>query len=413
MDWHSIGTDIRTHFWIYLSLPFVSAVIGYVTKLVAIRMMFQPVEFVGIRLPLLPPLGWQGIIPRNAARMAGIAVETMTQRLIRVDEVFARIDAQRVAELLQPPLTATLERTVTDVAEHIRPGLWKRLPETARQHLVSRVQADLPRVMAQLMTEARDNLDGLFDLRQMVVGALLRDKPLLNRIFQQTGGQELRFFGTSGFYFGFAIGLVQMITWVFWKEPWLLPAFGLFVGFASDWLALQMLFRPLRPRRILGLRVQGLFLRRQRQVAEDYASLIASELLTPAQLWEALLKGPMSARVLEMLQRHVRQTVDEHAGLARPLLALVIGSAQYLEMKKAVADRLIRELPDALPALNTYLVEAMDIRNTLVTRMQALSAEDFEGMLRPVFRQDEWLLIGIGAALGFLVGELQVLLMVH
>ena len=130
MDWHSIGTDIRTHFWIYLSLPFVSAVIGYVTKLVAIRMMFQPVEFVGIRLPLLPPLGWQGIIPRNAARMAGIAVETMTQRLIRVDEVFARIDAQRVAELLQPPLTATLERTVTDVAEQIRPGLWKRLPET-------------------------------------------------------------------------------------------------------------------------------------------------------------------------------------------------------------------------------------------------------------------------------------------
>src|SRR3546814_5696416 len=77
MDWHSIAADVRQHFWIYLSLPFVSAVIGYVTKVVAIRMMFQPIDFVGIKPPYL---GWQGIIPRNAAKMAGISVDLMTDR---------------------------------------------------------------------------------------------------------------------------------------------------------------------------------------------------------------------------------------------------------------------------------------------------------------------------------------------
>ena len=46
--------DIAEHWYIDLSIPVVAAIIGYVTKLVAIRMMFQPIEFVGIQaLPRL------------------------------------------------------------------------------------------------------------------------------------------------------------------------------------------------------------------------------------------------------------------------------------------------------------------------------------------------------------------------
>lgn len=42
-----------------------------------------------------------------------------------------------------------------------------------------------------------------------------------------------------------------------------------------------------------------------------------------------------------------------------------------------------------------------------------MTTEQFEGVLRPVFQQDEWKLIAVGAVIGFLVGELQVFLMLH
>lgn len=410
MDWQSIGADIRAHFWIYLSLPFVSAVIGYVTKVVAIRMMFHPIEFVGLKRPWL---GWQGIVPRHAERMAGIAVETMTTHLISVREVFARLDPRRVARELEAPLLQTMERITHDVAERYQPGLWNTLPEFARRKLIQRVQADLPSTIEQIMGEVRDHIDQLFDLKHMVVSNLVRDKQLLNRIFWETGRQEFRFFGTAGFYFGFGIGLVQMVIWVFYKEPWILPAFGLFVGFASDWLALQMLFRPLRERRALGLPVQGLFLRRQQEVAQDYAGLIADQILTPTKVWEAILQGPLSDRLAELVHRHVKRAIDEQAGAARPLVAFVIGSQKYMQIKQSVAESLMRELPIALQSVNDYATDAMDIRNTLIKKMQAMTPEQFEGMLRPVFRQDEWILITVGAVLGFLVGEMQVVLMTH
>jgi hypothetical protein len=40
-----------------------------------------------------------------------------------------------------------------------------------------------------------------------------------------------------------------------------------------------------------------------------------------------------------------------------------------------------------------------------------MTPEEFEGMLRPAFKEDEPTLILVGAILGFLVGELQIHLM--
>jgi hypothetical protein len=44
-------------------------------------------------------------------------------------------------------------------------------------------------------------------------------------------------------------------------------------------------------------------------------------------------------------------------------------------------------------------------------RMLKLTSVEYEGLLRPAFRQDEWKLIAVGGIIGFLVGELQVLLL--
>jgi hypothetical protein len=53
------------------------------------------------------------------------------------------------------------------------------------------------------------------------------------------------------------------------------------------------------------------------------------------------------------------------------------------------------------------------LRNTIIRQRQLMTPLRYEGLLRPAFRQDEWKLIAVGAAIGFIVGELQVLLVLH
>ena len=411
MDWGAIAADVRVNWMLYASMPVVAAVIGYVTKIVAIRMMFEPIDFVGIKPPYL---GWQGIVPRNAERMATIACDTMTTRLLKPGDVFGKLDPHRVARELQEPMLAAVEEIAHEVAQQYQPGLWQRMPERLRDGIVGRIKAESPGIVRRIMQDLQRNIDSFFDLKEMVIGALMKDRRLLNRIFQEAGHKEFDFIRNSGLWFGFFIGCVQALTWATTHSSWVMPVFGGFTGWFTDWLALKMIFNPKQPTKYFGLiEWQGLFLKRRKEVAADYGALIASEVITPAAVLGAVLRGPASDKLYELVVKHVKDAVDAQSGMARPLVEFALGSARYKEMKDAVAQRIMMRLPETLVHVEAYAGDAMDLKNTLTAKMQELTAEEFEALLRPAFQQDEWILIAVGAALGFLVGELQVFVMLH
>ncbi|MEU4517745.1 DUF445 domain-containing protein [Amycolatopsis sp. NPDC024027] len=401
-----IVADFAQHWPLYVSIPVVAALIGYGTKLVAIRMMFQPVEFIGVK----PFLGWQGIVPKRAARMASIACDTMTEQLIKPAEVVARLDAGRIAKEIEKPLLAGVEDIVREVAAHYQPGLWESLPVRVQRLVIERVQHESPRMVAAVLDLIKSDVDSVFDLKGMVVTSLVKDKRLLNRIFQEAGAKEFKFIARSGLVFGGAIGVVQMVAWVLFKFPPIMPVFGLFTGWFTDWLALRMIFYPIEPRRYFGIQWQGLFLKRRAEVAEAYGSLIAKEIITPHNVIEAILHGPLADRVLALIQRQLDR---ELGSVAKPLLVFAVGSRKYQDMKLAISSQIMSRLPETMRYIEDYATDAMDIRNVLVSKMKQLSPKEFERLLRPAFEQDEWILIATGAVLGFAVGEAQVLILEH
>ncbi|MGW5748603.1 DUF445 domain-containing protein [Amycolatopsis sp. NPDC003861] len=401
-----IAADFVQHWPLYVSIPIVAALIGYGTKLVAIRMMFQPVEFIGVK----PFLGWQGIVPKRAARMASIACDTMTEQLIKPAEVVARLDASRIAQEIEKPLLAGVEDIVREVVGHYQPGLWESLPVRVQRLVIERVQHESPRMVAAVLDLIKSDVDSVFDLKGMVVTSLVKDKRLLNRIFQEAGAQEFKFIARSGLVFGGAIGVVQMVAWVLFKFPPIMPVFGLFTGWFTDWLALRMIFYPIEPRKYFGVQWQGLFLKRRAEVAEAYGSLIAKEIITPHNVIEAILHGPLSDRVLALIQRQLDR---ELGSVAKPLLVFAVGSRKYQDMKLAISSQIMSRLPETMRYIEDYATDAMDIRNVLVSKMKQLSPKEFERLLRPAFEQDEWILIATGAVLGFAVGEAQVLILEH
>lgn len=397
---------VHANVWLYISIPITSGLIGYVTNVVAIQMMFYPIEFIG-----RPPwLGWQGIIPRKCVKMASVAVDTMVPALITEREIFQRMDPQRVADVLREPAARMVEGVLDEVMSKHWPRTWDLVPPAARKRLASGgggVGANS--VVAGVMRDLTDIVEVIFDLKTMVVDTLVRDKRLINRIFQETGRAEFRFIGNSGFYFGFLFGLFQMIGWVFYKGDWQLPFFGLVVGYATNWLALWMIFRPQQPRRYLGVFTwQGLFHKRQQEVARDYAALIASSVVTPSHIIESVLAGPNASRIVDIVAQRLRRVFDDQRFIA--LARATIGRERLETVLDALVDRIIERLPEMMRLVDPYMMEAMDLSNTLAARLRALSPEAFEDMLRPAFKEDEWILIAVGAVLGFAVGVGQLIL---
>ena len=55
----------------------------------------------------------------------------------------------------------------------------------------------------------------------------------------------------------------------------------------------------------------------------------------------------------------------------------------------------------------------MHIRNVLVRTMEDLDEVQLEALVRPAFEEDRWILIIVGAVLGFCMGEVQALVLEH
>ncbi|HEV8556048.1 MAG TPA: DUF445 family protein [Actinophytocola sp.] len=389
-------------------MPFVAAVIGYVTKLAAIRMMFRPIEFVGVR----PFLGWQGVVPRNSARMIRVSTELLTTRLVDPKEIVAKLDPERMAREIEVPLLLAVDEIAREVLERYHPALWEMLPVLAQDMIVKQVQAGSPALVRRILNEIRENVDDVLDIGQVAVSALERDKELLVRLIRDISRPEMAFIARCGVYFGFSLGLVQTVVWVLTHEPLVLPVFGAAIGLFTDWLAIKLVFFPRERRRILGLiPFQGIFQRRRDEVAEQYGELVAREVMTVPNIVDGILRGPKSDRMIMMIQRAVQRTIDEQASVAKPFVSVAIGPRRFQQMKHAAADRAVRYLsPTALHAKD-YATSAMDVADTIAERMRRLTRVEYEGLLRPAFRQDEWKLIAVGAVIGALVGELQVLLL--
>lgn len=390
--------------WKYASIPLVAALVGWVTNWVAIRLTFQPLRFVGIP----PYLGWQGIIPSKAAKMAATFVDSTMHRLGTFHELFQTMEPPVIAAHVSRVLVPRLDRYTEEVVFWGGHGrAWRALPDLVKAGIHERMRARVPRLVEELTREAGTRVEELVDFKHMITTQLVGDPALLNRLFLEAGEAEFRFLVRSGLYFGFAFGMVQLAVWVVVPAWWVLPFFGALVGWVTNWLALNLIFRPLRPRRLGRWTVQGLFLRRQPEVAAVWCRLVTREIVSLRRIVHAMLTGPRSSRARELIHRHVQPLVDEAMGLLKPAATLAAGPQLFEEIQRSAEEKAVAVSAEPFDHWPFERERSAVVEELLRRRMEALPPEEFQDLLRPCFQEDEMKLIVMGGVLGLLAGTAQ------
>ncbi len=392
-------------FWKYISIPVIAGLIGWSTNWLAIKLTFLPLEFVGIP----PLLGWQGIIPSKARKMASISVDATISKIGTVAEIFDQIDPKTLSEHISETVIPRVEEYVDELMLKEHATFWENLPTPMRQMVYDRVRKSAPDLVDNLIDDLAANIENLLDIKGMVIDQLAEDKVLLNRIFLECGDKEFKFIINSGAWLGFLFGLIQMAVWYFFKNWWILPIAGLIVGYATNWIALNVIFRPLNPIKVLGFEFQGLFLKRQSAVAGSFCKIITQEILTIGNIINAILNDDEAERAKSLVKKHIKPIVDDTAGMSKPLTQIAFGPKGFAELKYRVGEKAIEISSQAFkdPVFNNERAQAVE--NIMRERMELLSSEEFQDLLRPCFQEDEIKLILIGAALGFGAGLAQLI----
>ena len=195
----------------YLGIPVVAGAIGWITNKFCIIMTLRPIEFVGIKPPFL---GWQGIIPARAPDIATSLTDIFMGRVLKLDEIFKRLDLDELAAALEPHLPKMIRNIVDTLMMEQAPDLWVSMPLKVRERVYKEIDKRAPQAVRNMVTDIGDNIEEIFDLEALLMDALTKDRKLLVTVFEEISHKEFKFIINSGGYFGFLFGTVQMFVWM-------------------------------------------------------------------------------------------------------------------------------------------------------------------------------------------------------
>lgn len=424
---HGRHTQLVDHIKI-ASVPLVSLVFTWFHVWLALVMMFYPIKFYGCGKPLVPrsldlPInGWQGIVPRKAREMSERCCQKMIGNICTIEEFADRIKPDVLWDDLQDVFGNVCSEVLKKIMVTRMPSVWGALPDTVKSELLLKVTEDSKRNLLPAISELKRNINSILDIKAMATDALANDPKLMVDIFQFVAKRELKFITHVAAVMGFLLGVVQVVIYVALQNTWkymdyvFLPVSGIVLGYFTNWLALKMTFAPIWPHMICGgyLNIQGVFLKRQKEASDQLASVICEKVVDARAMLDYMFRSSPADpsqtssldQVLEIFTRHSNAAVDQSLGGFGNMVPNSLRD-QVKSLKEDTVQYSLELLPQHTQKIEAYVDQTMDVKGTLSYRLAHIEPPEFEDIIHPIFKADEWILLFVGAVLGLIIGLLQ------
>ncbi len=421
--WHTFFS--RPDHLAILSIVPVTAFVTWIHVWMALKMVFYPIKFWGFHIGPLP-VGWQGIVPRKAGRISGIITDNTLSKLGSLNEFLNAMEPEDMARIIGERVGFELEHLIDEVMMDRNAVLWENLPYSIKRRIYAQAHQQMPEILKGLVTELTMNVESLVNMKEMVVRQMEGDRRLMVRMFLKVGQKEINFIWHISALIGTFFGIFQMAVYILIPDHRTVPIFAAIWGFLTNWIAIWMVFNPVYPHyvrypqffertkdrkfpwikpvipRIGTYNVQGAFMKRQDEVSDVFASVVTEDLITLKSIMTEMMYGPKKDKTRRIIKRHVNSIME--TPLIRTALQLSIGPSEYAKLKTDLIDRSIEitMVPVSDPVFNAS--RAQKIFQMFRERIRELTPTEFQNLLRPAFREDEWLLIVLGGVTGFLAG---------
>ena len=184
--------------------------------------------------------------------------------------------------------------------------------------------------------------------------------------------------------------------------PWvMMPTVGAAIGWATNWVAIKMLFHPRQ--KTWGL--QGLLPRRQQELAASVGDVVGNELVPTDELLKGLDGLDLTPHLGELLDQAISAKLEEVRKI--PLIGSFVTQERIAGIRDSVLRQLVEKQPVLIARFKQILKEKIDIGKIAKEKLAAFDLDRLERIVNQVaskeFRAIEWW----GLILGGLIGVAQ------
>lgn len=189
-------------------------------------------------------------------------------------------------------------------------------------------------------------------------------------------------------------------TWI------LLPSIGCVIGLVTNYIAVKMIFRPLKRRRFLFVPFHGLVPRRQQDLAKSIGKVVGAHLVEHKDIVKAFDKLDFDELLGGVLDRGLTPKIQELRSL--PLIGGFLTEDRVGEIKKAIRASILQHKQVILDEIEKGLVKGLDVQKMVEQKVAAFPVLKLEQLILEVAKKELQAITWWGGVLGALIGLLQV-----
>jgi uncharacterized membrane protein YheB (UPF0754 family) len=182
------------------------------------------------------------------------------------------------------------------------------------------------------------------------------------------------------------------------------------IGWLTNWVAIQMLFHPRQPRRLLWIQWQGLIPRRQQQLAAEAAAIIEREILQQHMILHEIKKVELGPYLQEAAHKLVWDRIGPQLQ-SIPLLGSFINDSALARFEVIAKEAIQAEAAPLIEKVATEFEASVDLKQMIEDNIAAFDLARLETIVNQVAQREFRTIERLGAVLGFLIGILQVALL--
>lgn len=196
------------------------------------------------------------------------------------------------------------------------------------------------------------------------------------------------------------------MTWTHYIFPVIISAF---TGWVTTWIAIKMLFHPRDPINILGIKIQGIFPKNQKLIAQKLGQVVSRELLSFAEIEKKVTDPENLSKLKPEIEKHIDSFLRDKLKDTFPMLSMFIGDKTINQLKAAFLMELESLFPVLMKSYMTKLEQELDLEKIVTEKVASFSSNKLEDILNQIIKKEFKFLELVGAVFGMMIGIVQVL----
>lgn len=192
-----------------LFMAIIGGFIGYLTNVLAIKMLFKPYE--AIKIPIIN-FEIRGLIPKRKEELAKNVAETVKRELLNEDDIFNGIIKEEDKKEISEYINTKIKDIISEKAMFLPSSILLRISDYISDIIDKEVDSTVDELEVKFIEKAKERVD-----IEKIIEERINDFDIeyLEEMTVRIAKKELKHIEVLGLFLGFMIGIVQGIITLF------------------------------------------------------------------------------------------------------------------------------------------------------------------------------------------------------